>query len=396
MTIMWQTNESCDSTISYSEDLSFSQSATGIESKPSWASGYIHRTTVTGLTPGTVYNYFVGDSLTGNPPLRTFKTAPSGSTSFSFIEAGDTRNSAPTTYDFQNWQATVDAISGTDTDLVMFVGDNVYDSSVQPAWDAWLQIAERCSSTRPFMEATGNHEYYAGTLSPNYIGQFAFPGSWSFYSFNYSSIHFVVLDNGNSATMPISPGSPQYDWLAQDLEAADSDPLHPWKIVQFHKPPFNSRASDLETRTVWSPLFEQYHVDLVYSGHQHVYERTYPIDSNGNVMDSNTSSYTWTVPKGTIYVTDGTAGAPLYSLGTPQSWSIMQDSNYGFSKLSLHTENNSLEVIHYSSSMSVIDAFWIEKPGSIPIPAPPVVVLAIIMMAVFIIVRRRTESRRSS
>jgi 3',5'-cyclic AMP phosphodiesterase CpdA len=244
------------------------------------------------------------------------------------------------------------------------------------------------------MDVPGNHEYGASSISPNYRGQFSLPGSWNYYSFNYSAVHFIVLDNGNSAVTGMGPGTPQYDWLLADLQAADADTAHPWKIVQFHKPPFCSIDSDAETRSAWAPLFYQYHVDLVFDGHKHLYERTYPVDSSGNVMDSNVSTYEWSSPLGTIYVTDGCGGAPFHTPGAPQPWSIMQVAELGFTLVTYHSDNNSMEIVHYNTAMSVIDSFWIVKGTGEPIPEFSLVPILPMIAVAFALARKSKVERK--
>ena len=397
MTVMWQTSASTATTVvKYSIDLSYSQTATGTESKPSWASGYIHEVTVTGLSPGTNYNYMAGDETSGWSVSHTFSTAPSNQPSFMYAETGDIRNPTPLSHDFSGWDNVSSALLPTDPEFVMMNGDNVYDSFDQAEWDAMFPITERVAADRTFMDVPGNHDYGATQISPNFRGQFSLPGNWNYYSFNYSAVHFIVLDNGNSAVMGIGPGTPQYDWLVADLQAADADTAHPWKIVQFHKPPFCSIDSDSETRSAWAPLFYQYHVDLVFDGHKHLYERTYPVDGSGNVMDSNVSTYEWAAPLGTIYITDGCGGAPLYTPGVAQPWSILQDATLGFTLVTYHANNNSLEIVHYNSAMSVVDSFWIVKQTGEPIPEFSLVPVIPMIAVVFALVRRGAILRNSS
>jgi len=123
------------------------------------------------------------------------------------------------------------------------------------------------------MPAVGNHD--DTTLFRN---SFAVPRKWRkdmrepSHSFDYGNCHITVL---NSNSMGI-PGTYDYDkiarWLKQDLAASQQT----WKLVICHHPPYqvvqNWRGEHLKTN--WVPLFEQGGVDMVLSGHQHVYMRT--------------------------------------------------------------------------------------------------------------------------
>ena len=154
-----------------------------------------------------------------------------------------------------------------------------------------------------------------GTGSPSGGG---FSGS--FYSFRIGSVLFLSLDANDvayqdsgaftataqstpSGTIPagtgvynrqytgllgapnadntIPPGSNvQTQWLADTLENAAADTTIDWIIVQMHQTALSSstdNGSDLGIRAAWLPLFDQYQVDLVLCGHDHDYERSFPV-----------------------------------------------------------------------------------------------------------------------
>ena len=67
----------------------------------------------------------------------------------------------------------------------------------------------------------------------------------------------------------------QVDWLEKELAASGSD----WKIAFFHHPLYSSggtHGSDVKLREQLEPLFLKYGVDVVFSGHEHFYERIKP------------------------------------------------------------------------------------------------------------------------
>jgi len=137
-----------------------------------------------------------------------------------------------------------------------------------------------------------------------------FAGRW--YSFRIGSVLFVSLDAddvvyqdaaafvaGPAALVPasgtghpaIGPGTSFYlrgysdgaqtAWLERTLAAGRRDETVDWIIVQMHQCAASSSStgngSDLGIRQEWLPLFDRYQVDLVLCGHDHDYERSFPV-----------------------------------------------------------------------------------------------------------------------
>ena len=209
-------------------------------------------------------------------------------------------------------------------------------SGVQPAPEVWRDFGlntQRSAANRPWMPCIGNHEVELDN-GPNGFNSYktrymlpsngtAFPGS--FYSFQVGSVLFISLDandvcyqgggaynvgltattdpEGNSipaddhvynqyytgtftqnADGTLSPGgatpNAQTVWLEETLSAARSNSTIDWIIVQMHQCalcPRRDNGCDAGIREAWLPLFAQYEVDLVVNGHDHDYERTFPV-----------------------------------------------------------------------------------------------------------------------
>ena len=85
----------------------------------------------------------------------------------------------------------------------------------------------------------------------------------------------------SSASTPTARATPpRRDWLANDLATT----TRKWKFVFLHQTPYScangvaSIGSDTTVRTTWGPIFEHYGVDIVFDGHDHIYERSIPLD----------------------------------------------------------------------------------------------------------------------
>jgi hypothetical protein len=92
-------------------------------------------------------------------------------------------------------------------------------------------------------------------------------------------------------------GGAQTAWLERTLAAGRRDETVDWIIVQMHQCAASSSAtgngSDLGIRQEWLPLFDRYQVDLVLNGHDHDYERSFPV--RGADIDAGREVATGTV-----------------------------------------------------------------------------------------------------
>ncbi len=152
------------------------------------------------------------------------------------------------------------------------------------------------------------------------------------FSFDYGNTHWTMLD---SNTYVDWTDKALRDWIAADLAAAQNAT---WRFVVFHHPGFNSSREHYEQQhmRLLSPLFEQGKVDIVWSGHVHNYQRSYPLrfkpDNSGTLLvgrdkqavrgrvvngqwklDKSFDGRGDTTPDGIIYVVTGAGGQHLYN-----------------------------------------------------------------------------------
>jgi 3',5'-cyclic AMP phosphodiesterase CpdA len=92
-----------------------------------------------------------------------------------------------------------------------------------------------------------------------------------YYSFKKGDVEFFALDSTY-----LDPK--QLGWIQNNLQKSNAK----WKIAYFHHPLYSDghmHGPDLDLRAQLTPLFRQYGVNVVFSGHEHVYERIKPADS---------------------------------------------------------------------------------------------------------------------
>jgi hypothetical protein len=210
-------------------------------------------------------------------------------------------------------------------------GTDIYDPRT---WDQFLAQTEPIAASVPWMFGLGNHDMEA-LYSPNgYGGDLArlnFPDNGpahteGVYSFIYGNVAVVSLDpNDVSYEIPANlgySGGAQTRWLAERLKFLRSQPDVDFIVVFFHHCAYsttNNHASEGGVRNAWVPLFDQYHVDLVINGHNHIYERADAL-RGGVSKKTPIGAISHPDTDGTTYVTAGAAGRSLYSFPVPDSY----------------------------------------------------------------------------
>jgi alkaline phosphatase D len=294
-----------------------------------------YHATVRGLRPGTAYVYQVDTPGPTGSAGGVFTTARRGRFPFRFTSYGDLATDTSWAESSPNARYAVDAVERFAPLFHLLNGDLCYanlNPATQPGvWRDFGVNVARSAANRPWMPALGNHEieFRNGTHGyESYLTRFALPSNGisglegNFYAYRVGSALFVTVDaddviyqdggaftavdfvppdggptipGGTSlynrqytGTLAAGPGGTllpggniQTRWLEHTLATARADRTIDWIIVQMHQCPVSSsvpgNGSDLGLRQAWLPLFERYDVDLVLSGHEHDYERTFPV-----------------------------------------------------------------------------------------------------------------------
>jgi predicted MPP superfamily phosphohydrolase len=152
-------------------------------------------------------------------------------------------------------------------DLIILVGDNLYGAERPQDFRSKFEIPYRSllDAGVKFYGALGNHD----AREQRYYEHFNMGGKL-YYSFKapHENVRFFALDS----TYPVPE---QIEWLKKELEDTNED----WKIVFMHHPPYSSggrHGSDVKLRQTLEPLFVRYNVSVVFTGHDHFYERIKP------------------------------------------------------------------------------------------------------------------------
>ncbi|MBC7368662.1 MAG: metallophosphoesterase family protein [Undibacterium sp.] len=184
------------------------------------------------------------------------------------------------------------------TDLWLLLGDNAYPEGTDSDYQkAIFEMYPKTLRTSPLWPALGNHDAKSAnsvTQSGVYYDIFTLPtlgqvggvpsGTEAYYSFDHANIHFICLDSHDSDR---SAEGAMAQWLRADLAATTRD----WIVAFFHHPTYTKGTHDSDQdsdsagrmndmRATILPILEAGGVDLVVTGHSHVYERSYFIDGH--------------------------------------------------------------------------------------------------------------------
>ncbi|MGH9663013.1 MAG: metallophosphoesterase, partial [Bryobacteraceae bacterium] len=370
---------------------------------------------LSGLDPGAKFDYRVLHA--GNPVFTANGEArKSASESYRFVAFGDCAAGTPAekAIAYQAYKAR--------PDFLFIAGDIVYTRGRIPEYRAKFFPVYNADKASPetgapltrsilFMAAPGNHDlasrdigklpdslayfYYwfqplngppapvFATLVGDGHDQNAFKAAASDrfprmanFSFNYGNAHWTILDSNPYADW----SKPELKkWVANDLASARNAT---WRFVGFHHPGFNSSKSHFHDQQmrVLAPVFEKGHVDVVFAGHVHNYQRSHPLrfqphkfdfsvsrDVDGKfTIDRKFDGVSHTKPAGVIYLVTGGGGANLYNpeqQDNPGSW---QPFTAKFvSKVHSLTETDvdgrTLKFRQISDRGDVVDSFTVTK-----------------------------------
>jgi acid phosphatase type 7 len=214
----------------------------------------------------------------------------------------------------------------------------------------------------------------------------AFPRMANF-SFDYGCAHWTVLDANPTVDWT---NRELRSWVAADLAAAQGAT---WRFVSFHQPGFNSSKThfDEQYMRILSPIFEAGKVDVVFNGHVHNYQRSYPLrfvpaakngaapiaGPDGRIAKTRHVDGRWTLdkafdgaadtsPEGVIYIVTGAGGQHLYNpeqQDDPASWQEFTCKHISkvHSLTVADVDGPSLTVRQLTAGSDEVDRFVIKK-----------------------------------
>ncbi|MCQ4625761.1 metallophosphoesterase family protein [Corynebacterium sp. CCUG 69979] len=307
-----------------------------------------NKATATGLEPGKTYYFQVGSESEGYSETGTFTTSNPDEEGFQFIHYTDTQNA------YWNEHVNNEAAYGANTlekamevapdaNFALHTGDFVETAAVEDEWVDNLNASHDANIKLPHAYTPGNHDEYnlrweEGVHETAFNEHTNVPVSndkidgGSYYSFDYSGAHFVVMNTNDNKESDDNPdegavGREQMEWAKEDIRKARENGAN-WIILAYHKPVYSASYHSLQdedvqvTREEFVQMADELDVDLVLQGHDHNLTRTksltYSPDnfSYGEVEDTEKREIDGVEhhvnPDGVTYVIPNTSGTKTY------------------------------------------------------------------------------------
>ena len=216
---------------------------------------------------GTTTRPIAGPAEVAAPPAGSEKVVelPNEKGSLKFAVLGDFGTGLRPQYDLAN--CITNFHEKFPFDLVILVGDNLYGAERPQDFKKKFEEPYKrlLEAGVKFQASLGNHD----AREQRFYKPFNMDGKL-YYTFkaNHEKVRFFVLDS----TYPVPE---QIEWLEKELKSSNDD----WKIPYMHHPLYSSgerHGSDVKLRQTLEPLFIQYNVSVVFTGHDHFYERVKP------------------------------------------------------------------------------------------------------------------------
>lgn len=231
-------------------------------------------------------------------------------------------------------------------DIVITTGDNNYPNGAAETIDRRIGqyyhefiypyhgAYDPGADQNRFFPTLGNHDWTTANAQP-YLDYFELPGNERYYDFVWGEVHFFAIDADSREPDGVSQVSVQAHWLQEQLASSTSL----WNVVYFHQPPYSSGYHGSVDWMRWP--FAKWGASVVFSGHDHTYERL--------------------VEDGIPYFVDGLGGGPIYWFtGAIAGSQVQYNQDYGAMLVSADSQRMTFQFI--SRKGKVIDTYQIIRP----------------------------------
>lgn len=315
------------------------------------------RAALTGLEPGQAYPYkiLLGRRTLADEELRTNKPAREP---FTFVVFGDSGRGTQEQYMLAG------QMTAADPDFLLHTGDLVYGRGERHKYyERFFSPYRELLRQVNFWPSLGNHDVVEPHYGQPYLDVFELPQNGPEgeqpernYWFDYASARIAIVDSNIDEAALRDHVAP---WLRDVLGEADAV----WKFVVFHHPPYTGGHYEPDERIQRTlvPVFESAGVDVVFNGHDHMFQRSHPIRDGEIAQDGG----------GVVYVITGAGGARIYEALPPEQRpayvAALNDEIHSFTHASV--SGNELVLEQIALGGDVLDHWVLTKqPASRAVP----------------------------
>ncbi len=312
---------------------------------------------LTNLTANSPVYYRVCDS-SGCGQRFWFKTAPTDNSPYVFVAGGDTRTGHTTRRQGNQLIAKL-------RPLFIMHGGDFTDSNNTSQMKAFLSDwaltyssdtinGQSYKRIYPLIPTHGNHEdgNYS-TLCEVFGVDYNQDGNCdpkdTFGAFNISPLlRAYTLNSQFKNSGWSSYATMMNNWLTNDLSTQGSNAT--WRIGQYHKPIFphyTGKSENYELFEWWADLFYNHAMNVVVESDTHINKLTQAVKPGG-------SNFTTTTSGGTVFVGEGSWGAPARSANDAKSWTIDMASIQQFKVISVTNSNMQVRTAQFNSGASTL------------------------------------------
>ena len=280
-------------------------------------------------------------------------------------------------WDGDTMQTNCDNMKAHGVTQVIIPGDFNHDDDLGPSMDALDSMGSAVAGCNA-MEAVGNHsdpdEDGNSTMwsqEKSYFCHTELGDNILVKSKQVLNVYMISLCSQD--TNMDSTSSPQYAWFQNELAKATAlkaqGKVH-WIFVLVHKPfiamPTDHPIDEMGAASLYVPLMQQAGVDFVFSGHNHVLQYSKPLTSSSQVSGVQLASGVWdfTKPHGIFFFEVATGGRSSdNNSGLSASYQYANDSDYGFTLLTLAADGLNLTIQFWSEDDEMLYEFKVTKSG---------------------------------
>lgn len=289
-----------------------------------------------------------------------FKTASDSAQPFVMVAGGDTRTGHTNRRQGNQLIAKIRPL------FIMHGGDYT-NSNNNSQWQTWLDdwtltysddVINNINYTRiyPLVSTHGNHEDNDSRTTCKIFGIDANRNNQcdiedTYYAVQVSPLLRAYTLNSQFYRQSVSLQNQQNNWLTGDISTNGQQAT--WRFAQYHKPMFphtSSKSDNLNLFNWWADTFYQHALNLAIESDTHLTKITEPVIPGNNDFNGVSQGVT----AGTMYIGEGSWGAPARSANDGKDWTIDMSSIQQFKVITVSPEQLEVRTAKFDQSASTL------------------------------------------